>query len=107
VAVIGEGRKYVSALVVPAFEPLERWAKGEGIPFASRADLVSEPRVLDHYRRRIEARSHDLAPFERIVRFTLLPESFTVEGGDITPTMKVRRRAAAEKHGAEVEAMYP
>ncbi len=106
IAVIGEGRKFVSALIVPSFEALEKWARAEGIEFASHLDLVSEPRVLDFYRRRIEERSQDLAPFERIIRFTLLPVAMSVEGGEMTPTMKVRRKAAAEKHRHLIEAMY-
>ena len=106
IAVIGEGRKFVSALIVPSFDALERWARGEGIPFSERADLVSNSRVIDFYRRRLDERSGDLAPFERIVRFTLLPEALTVEGGEITPTMKVRRKAAAERHRSAIDAMY-
>jgi long-chain acyl-CoA synthetase len=106
IAVIGEGRKFVSALIVPAFDALERWARAEGIPFAARSDLVSNPRVADFYRRRLDELSGDFASFERIVRFTLLPEPLTVEGGEITPTMKVRRKAATEKHREAIDAMY-
>jgi len=106
IAVIGEGRRFVSALIVPSFEALERWAHVEGIPVLERADLVVNPRVVEFYRRRLDERSGDLASFERIVRFTLLPEPLTVEGGEITPTMKVRRKAAAERHRAAIDAMY-
>jgi long-chain acyl-CoA synthetase len=106
VAVIGEGRKFVSALIVPSFDALERWAHAEGISFSERADLVSHPRVAELYRRRLDELSGDFASFERIVRFTLLPEPLTVEGGEITPTMKVRRKAAAEKHQGAIDAMY-
>jgi len=106
IAVIGEGRRFVSALIVPSFDALERWAHGEGILFSERADLVSNPQVVDFYRRRLDERSGDFAAFERIIRFTLLPDPLTVEGGEITPTMKVRRQAAAEKHRGAIEAMY-
>jgi long-chain acyl-CoA synthetase len=106
IAVIGEGRKFVSALIVPAFDALERWAQGEAISFADRVQLVADPRVVEFYRRRLDERSADLASYERIVRFTLLPEALTVEGGEITPTLKVRRKAAAEKHRGAIDAMY-
>ena len=106
IAVVGEGRKFVSALIVPSFDALERWARDEGIRWSERADLVANSRVVDFYRRRLDERSGDLAPFERIVRFALLPEPLTVEGGEITPTMKVRRKAAAEKYRRLIDAMY-
>lgn len=106
VAVIGEGRSYVTALVVPAFEALERWARAAGIPFAGREELVRDERVVDRIRQAIEERSKDLAPWEKVRRFTLLSREFSVEGGSMTATLKVRRRAAAELHSAEIEAMY-
>ena len=106
IAVIGEGRKFVTALIVPSFEALEGWARGVSIEFSSRQELVQHPRVLELYRERIAERSHAFAPFERIVRFTLLPEALSIERGEMTPTMKVRRRAAAEHYRDEVERMY-
>ena len=106
IAVIGEGRKFVTALIVPSFEALEPWARSASIPFASREELVRDPKVVALFRERIEERSHAFAPFERIVRFTLLPEALSIERGEMTPTMKIRRRAAAEHHRDEVERMY-
>jgi long-chain acyl-CoA synthetase len=106
VAVIGEGRSYVTALVVPAFEALESWARAAGVAFASREELVRDEKVLDRVRRTIEERTKDLAPWEKVRKFVLLATEFTVEGGSMTPTLKVRRRAAAELHRDEIEAMY-
>lgn len=106
VTVFGDDRRFVTALVVPAFEALEEWARAEGVPFSSREELIARPEVLAFYRRRIDERSERLAPHERIARFTLLPQALTVEGGEVTPTLKVRRRAAAERFRAEIEAMY-
>jgi len=106
VAVIGEGRSYVTALVVPAFEALERWARSAGIAFSGRDDLVRDERVLDLIRRTIDERTKDFAPWEKVRRFALLTKEFSVEGGSMTPTLKVRRRAAAELHRDRIEEMY-
>ncbi|MCK6681834.1 MAG: long-chain fatty acid--CoA ligase [Thermoanaerobaculia bacterium] len=106
VVVIGDGRNYVTALVVPSFPALEAYAAAEQIPFTSREDLVSNPRVIEFYRKRIEERSKDLARFEKIKKFTLLAKELTIDGGEITPTMKVRRKAAASKYEELIEAMY-
>mgnify|MGYP002476122508 CR=1 FL=1 len=106
VAVIGDGRSYVTALVVPAFEALESWAGMSGIAFSSRQELVKNERVLDLMRRVIEERTRHLAPWERVRKFALLAREWTVEGGGMTPTLKIRRRAAVEAQRDEVEAMY-
>jgi long-chain acyl-CoA synthetase len=106
IAVIGDRRPYVTALVVPSFLNLEPWAKEQGIAFDSREELVRNERVQRFYRERIDARSGDLARFEQIKKFTLLPKELTVEGGEITPTLKVRRRAVEARHAELIEAMY-
>jgi long-chain acyl-CoA synthetase len=106
VAVIGEGRSYVTALVVPAFEALERWARAAGIPFSGREELVRDERVLDLIRRTIDERTRDLAPWEKVRKFALLAKEFSVEGGSMTPTLKIRRRAAAEQNRDAIDAMY-
>ena len=106
VAVIGEGRSYVTALVVPAFDALEKWARAAGIAFAGREDLIRDERVLDMIRRKIEERTRDLAPWEKVRKFKLLAREFSVEGGSMTPTLKVRRRAAAALYRDEIEEMY-
>jgi long-chain acyl-CoA synthetase len=106
VAVVGEGRSYVTALVVPAFEALEKWARAAGVSFAGREELVRDERVLDLMRRTIDERTKDLAPWEKVRRFVLLPREFSVEGGSMTPTLKVRRRAAADLYRDDIEKMY-
>jgi long-chain acyl-CoA synthetase len=106
IAVIGDRRPYVTALVVPSFLNLEAWAKEQGIAFDSREELVRDERVQQFYRERIDARSGDLARFEQIKKFTLLPKELTVEGGEITPTLKVRRRAVEARYGEVIEGMY-
>jgi len=106
IAVIGDRRPYVTALVVPSFLNLEPWAQAAGIALSSREELVRNERVQQFYRERIDARSDDLARFEQIKRFTLLPKELTVEGGEITPTLKIRRRAVEARYGEVIEGMY-
>ena len=106
IAVIGEGRRFVTALIVPAFEALEKWARAVPIPFTGREVLLQDERVVNFYRERISDRSRDLAPFEKIIRFTLLLEPFSIDRGEMTPTMKVRRRAAAERYRDAIDRMY-
>lgn len=105
-AVIGDQRKYVTALIVPAFDALEEYAKTHNIAFTSREDLVSKPEIIEFYQQRIEEAQKEFARFEKIKKFTLLPHEFTVESGEITPTLKIKRKAIAEKYKDIIDAMY-
>lgn len=105
-AVIGDQRKYVTALIVPSFVALEEYAKTHNISFTSREDLISKPEIIEFYRQRIEEAQKELARFEKIKRFTLLPHEFTVESGEITPTLKIKRKAIADKYKDIIDAMY-
>ncbi len=106
VAVVGDLRRYVTALIVPAFALLEPLATERGFGAASRAELVARPEVVALYQGRVDAVNRDLARFEQVKRFTLLERPFTVEAGELTPTLKIRRRAVAERYRAQVDAMY-
>jgi long-chain acyl-CoA synthetase len=104
--VLGDGRPYVVALIVPNFERLERLARTQGWPFASRAELLARPEILGIFQRRVDRLNATLAPFEQIKRFTLLEREMTLEGGELTPTLKVRRRVVQERHAALIEKLY-
>jgi long-chain acyl-CoA synthetase len=106
VAIIGDKRPYVSALVVPSFPALEQHARENDIPFSSRAELVGTPEVIAFYDRRIKQLCRELAGYEQIKRFTLMPGEFTQEGGELTPTLKVKRRFVEQKYRGVIEAMY-
>lgn len=106
VSTIGDGRKYMSALVVPSFVPLEEYAKEKGIEFSSRDDLVKNPEIIKFYKERINAASKGLANYEQIKRFTLLANDFTQEGGEITPTLKIKRKIVAQKYKDVIDSMY-
>lgn len=106
VAVIGDRRRFASALIAPSFSALEEWAAAQGLPTDDRDRLVALPEVVSLYRDAIERHNAELARYEQVRTFTLLPREFTVEGGEITPTLKVRRKKVAEKYGDLIDAMY-
>lgn len=105
--VIGDRRKFISALVVPNFVALEAYAAEQGIAWDTHEALVADPAIVAFYQARIDSHSAELAPFERVKAFTLLPASFTQDKGEITPSQKVRRNVVLEKYIADIEAMYP
>jgi long-chain acyl-CoA synthetase len=106
VVMIGNKRNFAAALVVPAFESLEAWARGRGITAASREELVRRPEVLQHYRDVIDQMTPDLAQFEKIKKIALLANEFTQEAGELTPTLKVKRRVVEERYRSTIDALY-
>lgn len=105
IAVIGDQRKFVSALIVPAYPLLERYAEEKGIPFGSREELMSNKDIIRFIEARIEEHQANLASYEKIKRFTLLPEPFMM-GCELTDTLKLRRPVVLQKYAALIEAMY-
>ncbi|MDE6207675.1 MAG: long-chain fatty acid--CoA ligase [Muribaculaceae bacterium] len=106
VAVIGDQRKYVTAIIIPAFDALKAYAHEHGIDFANLEELVKNSEIRRFIGERIETLQKGLAGFEKIKRFTLLPKEFTIENGELTNTLKIRRRAINERYANEIEAMY-
>ncbi len=104
---LGDRRKFISALVVPNFAALEVHAAQQNIVWSTHEELVTHPAIIAFYRARIESQSEELASYEQVKAFTLLPTPFTQENGEITPSQKIRRNVVLEKYAALVEAMYP
>jgi len=105
-AIIGDGRKYISALIVPAFEVLEPWAKENGISFASRAELLKNGKVVELFEAQIREYTKEYGQVEQIKKFTLLDKEWLQETGELTPTLKVKRRVILEKYSDLIERMY-
>ncbi len=106
VVMVGNKRNYPAALVVPNFEALEKWAKAKGVAYATREELVDKPEVADHYKELIGALSGELAQFERIKRVAVLAREFSIEAGELTPTLKVKRRVIEEKYKDQIDRLY-
>ncbi|HEV2472098.1 MAG TPA: long-chain fatty acid--CoA ligase [Chthonomonadales bacterium] len=94
----GDCSPTVSALLAPAMDPLKRWAKDQGIEETDPEALIARPEVMKLFREEIDRNAGHLADFERIKRFKLVPHPFSIEGGELTPTLKVKRRFVAEKY---------
>ncbi len=106
VVVVGEGRKFCSVLVVPAFERLEVWAGGAGVQAADEGELLADPRCQALLKEEFFAEFRDLARFETPKKIGLIAEPFTVEDGTLTPTQKVRRPAVSAKYAELIESFY-
>lgn len=106
IAAIGDRRRFISALIVPAFDVLEKWAAENDIEYASRAELVNHPDVLGLYRQRVDRQSDELAGYESVKAFTLLEREFSQDSKEITPTQKIRRRIVEQSFADEIDAMY-
>ena len=106
VAVIAEAKNYVTALIVPAFETLEEWAKEQGLKYSNTMELLRHSQVIQHFEERLTELQSELASFEQIKKFTLLPDAFSMEAGLITPTLKLRRKVIYNKYADEIRMMY-
>jgi long-chain acyl-CoA synthetase len=103
---IGDQRPYVTVLLVPNLERLEGLARRNGWPFASHRELLERPEVLGIVQRRLDRLNESLAPFERVRRFALLDREMTQEGGELTPSLKVRRKVVLERYAGLIESLY-
>ena len=106
VAVIADQRKFVSALIVPEYHLLEEYAREHGIAFTDRRDLCQNKQINEMLRDRIDTLQQQLAHYEQIKRFTLLPQGFSLERGELTNTLKIKRRVLNDNYKKEIDKMY-
>ena len=106
IAIIADERKFVSALIVPEYRLLEEYARQNDIAFNSREDLCRDKRIARMMMERIDTLQQQLAHYEQVKRFTLLPQPFSLQRGELTNTLKIKRRVLAENYKAEIEKMY-
>jgi long-chain acyl-CoA synthetase len=104
--VIGDRRKFLSALLVPDFDALKPWAERHGKGKPANAELIRDPEVRALFTKEVEEVNRGLASFEKIVAWELLPDEFTLETGELTPTQKVKRRVINQKYGSVIEGLY-
>ncbi|MDE6101239.1 MAG: long-chain fatty acid--CoA ligase [Paramuribaculum sp.] len=106
VAVIGDQRKYVTAIIIPAFEALKEYARKKQIKYRNIEELIRNADVRSMLQERIDNLQSNFASFEQIKKFTLLPKEFTMEAGELTNTLKIRRPVINNRYASEIEAMY-
>ena len=106
IAIIADQRKFVSALIIPVYPLLEEYAREHQIPFEDREQLCANPQINEMMKERIDTLQQQLAHYEQIKRFTLLPHHFSMEKGELTNTLKIKRRVLNENYKKEIDAMY-
>ena len=104
--VVGDNQPYLAAVIVPDFDLLAKWASAAGIAAAEPADLIEAPEVVELYCERIRHQLESLPPYERVKRFRLLHEPFTVADGLLTPKLSLRRPMIQQKHQPGIAALY-
>ena len=106
IAIIADQRKFVSALIIPVYPLLEEYAREHHIPFDSHEQLCADPQINEMMKERIDTLQQQLAHYEQIKRFTLLPRHFSMERRELTNTLKIKRRVLNENYKKEIDAMY-
>jgi long-chain acyl-CoA synthetase len=106
VVIIGDNRKYISALIVPSFEGLKDVASKLKISDDNYESLVSNSEINNFFQLRIDKRQEELTPYEKVVKFTLLPEAFNIDKRTLTNTLKIRRNVIAEQYNDLINKMY-
>jgi len=104
--VIGNMRKFISVIICPNFLALEQWATEQGIRAGSREALIRDPKVIEAYERVVADANQELAQFETLKKVLLVPDDFTVDKGDLTPSLKLKRRVIEQKYKKQIDAMY-
>ena len=106
IAIIADAKKYVSALIVPCFDSVEEYAKKLNIKYQDRMELLKHSEIIKMFEQRIESLQKELAHFEQVKKFTLLSQAFSVKLGEITPTLKLRRKVIMERYRHIIDSMY-
>lgn len=106
IAVIADTRKFVSALIVPCYDSLEEYAKELNIKYHDRVELIKHHQVVEMLEKRVNDLQQELAKFEQVKKFKLLPKAFSMDEGELTPTQKLRRKVINDKYQDEIEEMY-
>lgn len=104
--VVGEGQKYASALIVPSFTGLQDWCQFKNIPYTSDEDMITKPEVLDKFQREVDKANKDLAQYETVKKFRLLPRMWTIESGELTAKLSIKRKVISANFKNLIESMY-
>lgn len=106
IAVFADKRKYVSALIVPEYGAVEKYARENNIPFESMQQLLTDERIMNMFKSRIDELQQSFAHFEQIKKFTLMPQAFSMDKGELTNTLKVKRNVLAKNYADIIDSMY-
>ena len=106
ISIIADERKFVSALIIPEYKLVKEYAEKKGIKYASMEELLQDQQIIDLFKERIDTLQQQFAHYEQIKRFTLLPHPFSMERGELTNTLKIKRNVLNKNYAAEIEKMY-
>ncbi|HEY1406533.1 MAG TPA: long-chain fatty acid--CoA ligase, partial [Spirochaetota bacterium] len=106
VAIIGDRRKFIAALIVPDFKQLEKWAENNKIAYSNREVLVADPRIIRMYEKEIERYTVSCSRVEKVKRFLLLTHEWTQSTGELTPSQKIKRHIVEDKYRALIDGLY-
>lgn len=106
VMVVGENRRFPAALIVPAFDALKAWCEIKEIPFTDRASIIQHPQVIDKYQREMDRLNEGFGQWEKVKKFVLLAQEWTIDGGELTPKLSLKRKAILARHMQEIESLY-
>ncbi|PIS29138.1 MAG: long-chain fatty acid--CoA ligase [Candidatus Marinimicrobia bacterium CG08_land_8_20_14_0_20_45_22] len=106
IVVIGDKRKFVSAMIVPAFSNLEAWAKEKNLQYRDRTELTRLPEVKELFDRVISESMEGFAQFEKVRKYVILPDEFTIESGELTPSLKVKRNVVEKRYAELIDHLY-
>lgn len=104
--IVAEGKSFVTALIIPNFEALKEQLDKMSIPFTNWEDIVKSEKIKEFYREKIEEIQKNLAGFEKVKKFVLMPSEFEMTSGEITPTLKVKRNVIMQKYADVINGMY-
>jgi long-chain acyl-CoA synthetase len=104
--VVGDNKKFVSALILPAFDLLKQWCQENAVPNGTRSEMTQHPKVVDYYAGLVNKLNPNFSKVEQIKKFNLVEDAWDVQTGELTPTMKLKRRVILEKYKKQIESMY-
>ncbi|GAB2552015.1 AMP-dependent synthetase/ligase [Rufibacter soli] len=106
VMVVGEGEKFPGALIVPAFDGLQEWCKIHHIPYTTNEEMIKKPEILEKFQKEIDKANETLAQYERIKKFVVLPKAWSVETGEMTPKLSIKRKVITANNKDLIEGLY-
>lgn len=106
VMVVGENRKFPAALIVPAFDELEKWCRIKGIPFSSKEEIIKTDAVIDKYQREIDRLNQGFGQWEKVKKFVLLPDEWSIDAGELTPKLSLKRKVILQRNEEIIDGIY-
>lgn len=106
IMVIGENQRFPSALIVPAFEELEKWCRHKGIPYGIKEEVVKNEQVIDKFQREVDTANTSFGQWEKVKKFVLLPTEWTIDNGELTPKLSLKRKAILQKYENLIKGIY-